>query len=55
MEIKLAKQAIIAPLIGLVVGWTLFMFAIYSDLFVFPLYDSEGMYLGETQIVKIST
>ena len=55
MEIKLAKQAIITPLIGLVVGWTLFMFAIYSDLFVFPLYDSEGMYLGETQVVKIST
>ena len=55
MEIKLAKQAIITPLIGLVVGWTLFMFAIYSDLSVFPVYDSEGMYLGETQIVKIST
>jgi hypothetical protein len=55
MEIKLAKQAIITPLIGLVVGWSLFMFAIYSDLFVFPLYDNEGMYLGETQIVKIST
>jgi hypothetical protein len=55
MEIKLAKQAIITPLIGLVVGWTLFMFAIYSDLFVFPIYDSQGMYLGETQIVQIST
>jgi hypothetical protein len=55
MEIKLAKQAIITPLIGLVVGWTLFMFAIYSDLYVFPVYDSEGMYLGETQIVQIST
>jgi hypothetical protein len=55
MEIKLAKQAIITPLIGLVVGWTLFMFAIYSDLSVFPVYDSDGMYLGETQIVKIST
>jgi hypothetical protein len=55
MEVKLAKQAIITPLIGLVMGWTLFMFAIYSDLFVFPIYDSEGMYLGETQIVQIST
>jgi hypothetical protein len=55
MESKLAKQAIITPLIGLVVGWTLFMFAIYSDLFVFPVYDSQGMYLGETQVVKIST
>lgn len=55
MAIKLAKQAIITPLIGLVVGWTLFMFAIYSDLFVFPIYDNQGMYLGETQVVKIST
>jgi hypothetical protein len=55
MEIKLSKQAILTPLIGLVVGWTLFMFAIYSDLFVFPIYDSQGMYLGETQDVKIST
>jgi len=55
MAIKLAKQAIVTPLIGLVVGWTLFMFAIYSDLFVFPIYDSQGMYLGETQIVQIST
>ena len=55
MAIKLAKQAIITPLIGLVVGWTLFMFAIYSDLFVFPIYDSQGMYLGDTQIVQIST
>ena len=55
MEIKLSKQAILTPLIGLVVGWTLFMFALYSDLFVFPIYDSQGMYLGETQAVKIST
>ena len=55
MEIKLSKQAILTPLIGLVVGWTLFMFAIYSDLFVFPVYDSQGMYLGETQAVKLST
>jgi hypothetical protein len=31
------------------------MFAIYSDLFVFPIYDSQGMYLGDTQIVQIST
>lgn len=55
MEIKLSKQAIITPLIGTAVGWTLFMFAIYSDLFVFPRVDSDGMYLGEAQIVKLST
>ena len=55
MEIKLSKQAILTPLSGTAVGWTLFMFAIYSDLFVVPLYDSEGMYLGETPMVKLST
>jgi heme/copper-type cytochrome/quinol oxidase subunit 2 len=31
------------------------MFAIYSDLFVIPMYDSEGMYLGESQVVKLSS
>jgi len=55
MEIKLAKQAILTPLIGLVVGWTLFMFAIYSDLFVQPIYDGQGMYISEAQVVRVST
>jgi hypothetical protein len=31
------------------------MFAIYSDLFIFPLYDSQGLYVGEDQVVKVST
>jgi hypothetical protein len=55
MEIKLSKQAILTPLIGLVVGWTVFMFAIYSDLFVQPNFDNQGMYVGEPQVVKVST
>jgi hypothetical protein len=55
MEIKLSKQAILTPLIGLVVGWTLFMFAIYSTLFVYPIYDSQGTYQGEEQIVQPAT
>lgn len=55
MEIKLSKQAILAPLVGLVVGWTLFMFAVYANLFVYPIYDSQGMYQGEAQIVRPST
>jgi H+/gluconate symporter-like permease len=55
MEIKLSRQSILSPLIGLVVGWTLFMFAIYSDLYVFPVYDSNGSYLEDSQLVKIST
>jgi hypothetical protein len=55
MEIKFSKQAILTPLIGLVVGWTLFMFAIYSDLFVQPIYDSQGMFISDAQLVKVST
>ena len=55
MQTKLSKQAIITPLIGLVVGWTLFMFAIYSDLFVQPIYDYQGMYVSDAQVVKVST
>jgi len=55
MEIKLSKQAILTPLIGLVVGWTLFMSAIYSSLFVYPIYDSQNMYQGEEQIIRPAT
>lgn len=55
MEIKLAKQAILTPLIGLVVGWALFMFAIYSELFIVERYDNQGMYLGPDEIVRPST
>ena len=55
MEIKIAKQAILAPLVGLTVGWTVFMFAIYSNLFIFPILDSQGMYQGEAEVVKVST
>lgn len=55
MEIKLSKRAILTPLIGLVVAWTLFMIAIYTNLFVNPIYDAQGMYQGEEQVVRIST
>lgn len=55
METKLSKQAIITPLIGLVVSWTLFLSATYADLFVYPIFDSQGMYQGEAQLVRIST
>jgi hypothetical protein len=55
MEIKLSKLALIAPLTGLVVGWVLFMFAAYANLFVFPIYDDQGMYLGDEQLVRPST
>lgn len=55
MEIQLAKRAILTPLIGLVVGWVTFMFAIYAELFVYPIYDDQGMYVGESDMVRPST
>lgn len=56
MEINLSKRAIITPLVGLVIGWVMFMFAIYSDLFIqTAIYDDQGMYLGEEQVIRPST
>jgi len=55
MENKLSKLAILTPLIGLIAGWKMFMLALYAGLFVYPIYDAQGMYQGEEQIVRPST
>jgi hypothetical protein len=55
MENKLSKLAILTPLIGLIGGWKFFMFAIYAGLFVYPIYDAQGMYQGDEQIIRPST
>ena len=55
MENKLSKLAILTPLVGLIGGWKFFMFAIYAGLFVYPIYDSQGMYQGDEQIIRPST
>jgi hypothetical protein len=55
MENKLSKFAILAPLVGLIGGWKFFMFALYAELFVYPIYDAQGMYQGNEQIIRPST
>lgn len=55
MENRLSKLAILAPLVGLIGGWKMFMFASYAQLFVYPIYDAQGMYQGDEQIVRPST
>jgi hypothetical protein len=55
MENKLSKLAILAPLVGLIGGWKFFMFALYAGLFVYPIYDAQGMYQGDEQIIRPST
>ena len=55
MDNKLSKFAILTPLVGLIGGWKFFMFAIYAGLFVYPIYDAQGMYQGDEQIIRPST
>jgi hypothetical protein len=55
MDLKLAKRAVATPLIGLVITWSLFMFATYSDLFIWDEYSPTGEYLGPSSLIKLST
>jgi hypothetical protein len=49
------QKAILLPLIGLMVGWTLFMFASFSELFVQPVYGPDGSWLSDGPSVRAST
>ena len=49
------RRAVLAPLVGLIVGWVFFMFGAWSNLFVQPEYDARGMWLNDGPIVKPST
>lgn len=48
-------RAVLAPLVGLIVGWAFFIFGAWSNLFVQPEYDARGMWLNDGPIVKPST
>jgi amino acid transporter len=50
------SQKIVAlPLIGLIVGWSFFMVASWSNLFVMPEFDANGMWLNDGGVVRAST
>lgn len=49
------QKAILLPLIGLFVGWALFMVAAFSELFVQPVYDSEGLWINDGPSVRAAT
>ena len=51
----IAQRAVLAPLLGLVIGWAFFMVAAWSNLFVQPEFDDQGMWLNDGPIVKPST
>ena len=49
------QKAILLPLIGLFVGWALFMVAAFSELFVQPVYDAEGLWINDGPSVRAAT
>jgi hypothetical protein len=49
------QKAILLPLIGLMVGWSLFMLASFSELFIQPEYDDQGMWLNDGASARAST
>ena len=51
----IAQRAVLAPLLGLVIGWAFFMVGAWSNLFVQPEFDDQGMWLNDGPIVKPST
>lgn len=49
-----SRLAIALPSIALMVSWGIFLGAIYSDLFVTPVYDDQGTWIGQDPEVQIS-
>ncbi len=49
-----SRRAIALPLIALAVSWSIFMVALYTDLFVTPVYDDNGTWIGEDPAVQAS-
>jgi len=47
-----SRQAIALPLIALVISWSIFMVALYTELFVNPVYDDTGTWIGENPAIQ---
>jgi len=50
-----SHKAILLPLLGLAMAWVLFMFASWSNLFIQPEYNSNGMWLNDGPTIRPST
>ena len=49
-----SRRAIALPLIALVISWVVYLVARYTDLFVTPVYDDEGTWIGEDPAIQVS-
>jgi MFS family permease len=50
-----AHKTILLPLAGLVSGWSFFMFASWSNLYVQPVYDESNSWVSDGGVVRAST
>ena len=50
-----SHRAVLAPLIGLVVALAFFMFAAWSNLFIQPELDAQGVWLNDGPVIRPST
>jgi len=52
--VTISQRAILAPLLGLALGWSLFMFAAWSNLFIQPVFDASG-FVSDGPSIRPST
>lgn len=52
MKDTLSRRSIATPLIAVVISWVIFMIAVYTELFVKPVYDENDQWIGEDPAVQ---
>jgi len=54
MKDTLSRRSIALPLIALILSWAVYLLARYTDLFVTPVYDDEGTWIGQDPAIQIA-
>jgi hypothetical protein len=50
-----SHRAVLAPLVGLIISWVFFMLAAWSNLFIQPEFDAQGMWINDGPLIRPST
>lgn len=52
MKDSLSRRSIATPLVAVVISWVIFMIAVYTELFVKPVYDENDQWIGEDPAIQ---
>ena len=52
MKDSLSRRSIATPLVAVVISWVIFMIAVYTELFVKPVYDEHDQWIGEDPAIQ---